>query len=122
MLMNGPFLFMIMAVMDRQLMLFMLAAMIMRAVTVIELRETLHPATIADVTPMQAHHLSAQQGEQEEEPMEEMKHGGEYFDSRGDCRALFLRELLSKPPRLWRASHGTIQQTSEYPDECAWWV
>ncbi len=52
MLMNGLFLFMIMAVMDRQLMLFMLAAMIMRAVTVIELRETLHPATIADVTPM----------------------------------------------------------------------
>ena len=89
MLMDGLFLFMIMAVMDGHLMLFMLAAVIMRAVAVIELRETLHPATIADITAMQAHHLSAQQGKQEEEPMEEMKHGGEYFDSSGDCRALF---------------------------------
>ena len=104
------------------MLLFMLAAVIMRAVAVIELRETLHPATIADITAMQAHHLSAQQGEQEEEPMEEMKHVGEYFDSSGDCRALFWRELLSKPRRLWRASRGTIQQTSECPDECVWWV
>ncbi len=126
MLMDGLFLFlfifMIMAVMDGHLMLFRLATVIMRAVAVIELRETLHPTTIADVTAMQAHHLSAQQGEQEEEPMEELKHGGEYFDSSGDCRALFWRELLSKPRRLWRASRGTIQQTSECPDECAWWV
>ena len=90
MLMDGLFLFMIMAVMDGHLMLFMLAAVIMRAVAMIELRETLHAATIADITAMQAHHLSAQQGEQEEEPMKEMKHGGEYFDSSGDCRALFL--------------------------------
>ena len=87
--MDGLFVFMIMAVMSGHLMLFRLAAMIMRAVAVIELGETLHAATIADVTAMQAHHLSAQQGKQEEEPMEELKHGGEYFESCSYCPELF---------------------------------